>query len=103
MKILYIASPAAFGGSTRSLFEAIRSLPAGKVDAYFVAVPGTAVPYFRRVARDVIEARGLSRFDTTRESHYRGVRWLVLLRELFHLPFTVAALLRARRRWGRMD
>jgi glycosyltransferase involved in cell wall biosynthesis len=31
------------------------------------------------------------------------VRWLVLLRELAYLPFTIAALARAKRRWQRVD
>lgn len=31
------------------------------------------------------------------------MRWLILLREIFHFPFTVAALLRARKRWRQID
>jgi glycosyltransferase involved in cell wall biosynthesis len=45
----------------------------------------------------------MTKFDNTRYSHYRGVRWLVLLREIFHFPFTVTALLKARWKWKQVD
>jgi glycosyltransferase involved in cell wall biosynthesis len=73
------------------------------IRAYFVMASGTAVDFYGEVAEDIIATRGLTRFDNTQYSHYRRLRWLVLLREIFHLPFTVAALLRARRRWPRID
>jgi glycosyltransferase involved in cell wall biosynthesis len=103
LRVLFIDGVGPFGGASRSLFEAIRALPEGSVEARFVAADGTAVDFYRKVAADVITTRGLTRFDNTRYSHYRGVRWLVLLRELFHFPFTLAALYRARRRWGDVD
>jgi len=102
-KILYIDGDGPFGGASRSLFEAVRALPTGSVDAYFVASRGTALDLYRQVAKDVVATRGMTKFDNTRYSHYRGVRWLVLLREIFHFPFTVAALLKARRRWKNVD
>lgn len=102
-KILYIDGDGPFGGASRSLFEAVRALPAGSVEPYFVASRGTALEFYRQVAKDVIETRGMTKFDNTRYSYYRGVRWLVLLREIFHIPFTVTALLKARRRWKQID
>lgn len=102
-KILYIDGDGPFGGASRSLFEAVRALPAGSIEAYFVASRGTALDFYRQVAKEVVTARGLTKFDNTRYSHYRGVRWLVLLREIFHFPFTVAALLNARRKWNQVD
>lgn len=103
MKVLYITAVGPFGGASRSLYEAISALEDGAVSAYFVSPPGTALNYYGHVAEGVITTRGISRFDHSRVSHYRGLRWLVILRELFHLPFTVAALLRARRRWPDID
>ncbi len=103
MKVLYIDGVGPFGGASRSLYEAVRALPAGSVEPHFVAVTGTVLPFYSEVATDLIAVRGLTRFDNTRYSHYRGVRWLVLLRELFHVPFTVYALIAAKRRWGRFD
>jgi glycosyltransferase involved in cell wall biosynthesis len=103
MKVLYIDGDGPFGGASRSLFEAVRALPAGSVQAHFVASHGSALDFYRQVAKDVIATRGMTKFDNTRYSHYRGVRWLVLLRELFHFPFTVVALLRARKQWKQVD
>lgn len=59
--------------------------------------------FYKQVAKDIVTARGLTKFDNTRYSHYRGIRWLILLRELYHFPFTIAALLEAKRRWGSVD
>jgi len=103
MRVLYIDGDGPFGGASRSLFEAVRALPAGSVEAYFVAARGTALDFYKQVAKDVVTTRGMTKFDNTRYSHYRGIRWLVLLRELFHFPFTIAAILKAKRRWKHMD
>ncbi|RJG23687.1 glycosyltransferase family 1 protein [Massilia cavernae] len=103
MKILYIDGDGPFGGASRSLFEAVRALPAGSVEPHFVASRGTALDVYMQVAKDYVSTRGMTKFDNTRYSHYRGIRWLVLLREVFHLPFTVAALMKARHRWKDID
>jgi len=103
LRVLYIHGVGPFGGSSRSLFEAVRGFEPGTVDPFFIAASGTATTFFREVAVDLIETRGLSRFDNTRYSFYRGVRWIVVLRELFHVPFMLAALLKAKRRWKSVD
>lgn len=103
MNVLYIDGDGPFGGASRSLFEAVRALPAGAVKPLFLAAEGTALDVYRQVAADVVVTRGLTKFDNTRYSYYRGIRWLVLLRELFHFPFTIAALMKAKRRWGKVD
>jgi glycosyltransferase involved in cell wall biosynthesis len=102
LRVLYIHLTGAFGGSSRSLFEAVRAFPAGAVEALFVTQRGTVRRFFSRLG-EVIEAKGLTQFDNTRYSYYRGVRWLVLLRELAYLPTTALALRRARKRWGEVD
>ena len=45
----------------------------------------------------------MCQFDNTRYSYYRGLRWLVVLREIAYLPATIMALRRARQRWGKFD
>jgi len=99
IKVLYIDGDGPFGGASRSLFEAVRALPIGSVTPHFAAVHGSALDVYKQVAIDSIATRGMTKFDNTRYSHYRGIRWLVLLREMFHFPFTVAILVKARRRW----
>ena len=103
MRVLYLDSDGPLGGASRSLFEVVRPLSQGSVDPYFVAVQGTALGFYSQVARDMVVTRGLTKFDNTRYSYYRGVRWLVLIREIFYFPFTVIALLRARMRWRAVD
>jgi glycosyltransferase involved in cell wall biosynthesis len=103
MRVLYICSIGPFGGSSRSLYEAIKAMPKETVEAYFIGVHGSALPFFEEVATDMVATTGLTGFDNSRYSHYRGMRWLVLLRELFYLPFTLVAILRAKLRWGHVD
>jgi glycosyltransferase involved in cell wall biosynthesis len=103
LKVLYIDGVGPFGGASRSLYEAMSAFPEGSVDRYFVMQRGTALDFYGKLASDVIATRGLTRFDDTRVGHYRGVRWLVPIREALYFPFTVIALLRARRRWPRID
>ncbi|WP_432240599.1 glycosyltransferase family 4 protein [Herbaspirillum robiniae] len=103
MKVMYIDGVGPFGGASRSLFEAVQVLSGDSVSPVFVAADGTAANFYRKVATDTVLTRGLSRFDNTQYSHYRGMRWLVLLREIFHFPYTVQALLKARRKWNDVD
>lgn len=103
MRVLYIHMIGAFGGASRSLLEVARAFPRGEIEPLFITPRGSAVEQFRSVASDVIEVRGMSQFDNTLYSHYRGLRWLVILREIYYLPFTVVGLLRARMRWKSVD
>jgi glycosyltransferase involved in cell wall biosynthesis len=101
LRVLYVHHAGAFGGSSRSLFEAVRGLgPA--VHPSFLTQRGTAAAFFRQLG-EVEEIRGLTQVDNSRYTHYRGLRWVVVLRELGYLPSTLLGLLRARRRWGRFD
>ena len=103
IKVLYIDGDGPFGGASRSLFEAVRALPAGEVEPYFAASRGTALDVYRQVAKEAVSVRAMSKFDNTLYSHYRGIRWLILLRELMNLPFSVAVVLRARRQFKDID
>jgi glycosyltransferase involved in cell wall biosynthesis len=103
VRVLYVDGVGQFGGASRSLFEAVHAFPPNSVEALFVVQRGTILPWYGKVATDIIATRGLTRFDNTRYSHYRGVRWLVLLRELAYAPFTVLAMIRAKLRWRRVD
>lgn len=87
----------AFGGSSRSLTESVRAFP-GPVEAHFLTPRGTVEKFFSKLGK-VTAVRGLSQFDNTLYSHYRGVRWLVLAREILLLPSTFAAIHRVRKDW----
>lgn len=103
MKILYICGAGGFGGSSRSLFEAVSALPDLAVEAYFLTKKGDGSELYRSTAKDVIAVRGLTRFDNSRASYYRRQRWVVVLRELFFLPFTIYGLLKAKSKWRHFD
>jgi len=100
-KILYIHHCSVFGGASRSIYEAIKAFPDGQVDPYFLCAKGSASKKFLELTENVIETRGISAFDHTKFSYYRGRRWLVLLREFFFLGFTFFSMLKARVVWGK--
>lgn len=102
-RILYLDGVGPFGGASRSLFEMIRAGRREEFHRLFLVQRGTASNYYRQVAADFVSTRGITRFDNTQFSHYRGVRWLIVLRELFYVPFTIAALLRAWLKWRHID
>lgn len=103
LRVLHIAGVGPFGGASRSLYEALRAMPDGAIESHFIAPRGSASSFYARVARDIITTRGITRFDHGLFSYYRGARWLVPLRELFHIPYTLVALFRARRQWSNID
>jgi glycosyltransferase involved in cell wall biosynthesis len=80
----------------------VRALPAGEVEPLFIAPRGSVHGFLSRLG-EAIEARGISQFDNTRYGYYRGLRWLVAIRELAFVPSTIVALLRAYRRWKTVD
>ena len=103
MRVLYIGGVGPFGGASRSLFEAVGALPDGAVQSYFLMPRGTAMDFYRRVAKDTLATVGISRFDHTRATYYRGFRWVVLARECVYIVPTIFGLLKARRRWRDID
>lgn len=103
LRVLYIHSTGHFGGSSRSLLDLVRSFPAGTVEAKLLTQRGRVAQVFREHGVPTLETAGISIFDNTGYSHYRGLRWIVLLRELSYLPATVSGLRRAKREWGAFD
>lgn len=99
IEVLYVHHSGIFGGASRSLLELVSAFPPGSVRARLVVPRGRVAEMFREAGVEVLETRGIAQFDCTRYGHYRGVRWLILLRELAYLPATLAALRTAKRRW----
>jgi len=102
IRVLCIHFTGAFGGASRSLFEALSEMSPEDVRPMFLTQRGSVVDFFSKLG-PVVGTRGLSQFDNTRYSHYRGVRWVVLLREIAYLPFTIRALRTAKRQFGDVD
>ena len=95
-RVLYLHPAAAFGGASKSLIELFTRLHALGVQGTVLTPDGPVCPAFDAVGMDVRKVKGLSQFDNTRFSHYRRLRWLILLREVFLLPFSFAAIWRLR-------
>lgn len=96
MRILFLHPAPAFGGASKSLIELFRRLHALGVQAAVVTPDGPVCHAFADAGMDVHKVRGLSQFDNTRYGYYRRLRWIILLRELFLLPFSIAAIWRLR-------
>lgn len=103
MRILYIDGVGQFGGASRSLYELVGRLREADIQPYFLGSRGTVQTYYDRVAVDSLYAKGLSRFNNSITGYYKGFRWLIVLREIRNLPYTVVAAHAARNRFGPVD
>ena len=103
ISVLYIHHSGTFGGASRSLLEMINGFPEGSVKAHLIVQNGNVVKILEEMGLPFIQTRGISQFDNTRYGHYRGVRWLLLIREFFYIPFTLSSIFRAKRIWKNID
>jgi glycosyltransferase involved in cell wall biosynthesis len=103
LRVLYIHHIGPFGGASRSLLELLLAFPEGTVEPRLLAPRGSAADLFERHGIGVLRVLGISRYDTTQYGHYRGLRWLILMREIWLLPFTLVTLWKASRRWRDVD
>lgn len=98
MRVLVLHATAAFGGASKSLIELLTAIPRERLTVTVLCPGGAAAQRFRNAGMEVLEVAGVSQFDDTRIGFYRGMRWIVLLREIALLPATVWALWRLRGR-----
>jgi glycosyltransferase involved in cell wall biosynthesis len=97
MRILFLNPSAAFGGASKSLIEMYAKVQLSGGKGSVVTPFGSATAAFRDTGLDVIETRGLTQFDNTRYGHYRGLRWLITMRELMFVPSSLHAVWRVRK------
>lgn len=103
INVLYIHHCGSFGGSSRSLLEMITALPQDSVKPCMISPGGSTVSFFTKLGVPVIKTIGISLFDITEYGYYKKLRWLILLRELFFVFFTVYALIKAKNKWKDID
>lgn len=96
MNILYLHPSGAFGGAGRSLIELWNALPTPKPKGFVLAPRGGVIEAFSAAGLIAIPCLGLSQFDNTIYGRYKGVRWLVLLKEIFLLPFSIFSIVKLR-------
>ena len=98
IRVLVLHASPVFGGMSKSLIEVLTAIPAQVLAVTVLCPEGGAAERFRKCGMEVLKVAGLSQFDDSRIGFYRGLRWVVLLRELALLPPTLWALWRLRRR-----
>ena len=103
LNILYIHSVAEFGGASRSLFELLNAFPEGTVEPIVLLPSGSAADVLQNMACKTVSVKGVSKFDFSEASYYKGLRWLILLRELYFLPFTIMGLWKAKKTYKDID
>lgn len=91
-KILYIQPIGAFSGSLKSSEEYIKNLYT-KFDFIFFTQNGFAKKILKKYGQ-VFESFGLCKYDNTENSHYKGLRWLLIFREVFYVIPTILNLLK---------
>lgn len=103
ISVLYIHHVGPFGGSSRSLIETVNAFPGGEVKPHVITPAGAAADFFEDAGFSVLRTRGISQFSHGRAGYYHGLRWLILLREIYYSLFTIWAILTARKRWRDID
>jgi glycosyltransferase involved in cell wall biosynthesis len=98
--VLYLHHVGVPGGSTRSLLNAVERLQLDGVSPFFVCKRGPNIEEFKKRHWPTIRALGLTQFDNGGNGFYRGLRWLILLREIALIPATCLALIKAKLKWG---
>ena len=103
LSVLYLHPISAFSGASRSLRELLGGLPESTVKPFVVLPRGRGAELLEMDGYSTEQTAGITQYDCTRFGHYRGLRWLITLRELALLPATILACFRARRRWRDID
>ena len=72
--------------------ELIKAFPKGRVKPYLITQKGNVEKYLKKEKIKIKSTIGLSKFDNTRYGYYRGLRWLILLREIWYIYYTIKTL-----------
>jgi glycosyltransferase involved in cell wall biosynthesis len=101
--ILYVHHTGRVGGSGKSLVELLQGLPQGAVRAIAIVPRGPFGDYLRERGVEVHHVIGVPQFDNSQLGYYRGLRWLILLREIVFFFPMLFAFLKMRRRRNEID
>ena len=104
MKILFFQHVGILGGSGRSLYETILEIKnQSKFSITVVCPPGQLSDMLELLDIQVLNVRGLSNFDNNNYSFYRGLRWLILLRELVLIIPTLLIFFKLKKKFIHFD
>jgi glycosyltransferase involved in cell wall biosynthesis len=90
-RVLYVHHRGEGGGAPESLAELIRALDRDRFEPHVYCPPGPAASLFRAAGASV-HTGPVAGFTHIWAATYRGLRWVLLLRELARLPAHLAAL-----------
>ena len=88
IKVGYVYTTPHFSGAAVSMAEVL-SILSNIVEPEIFSPKGSAADYFlRKLGCRIFTVGPLTQFDHTRFGRYRGIRWLVAMREVLLLPTT---------------
>ena len=99
--ILFVHPIKEFSGSLKSLEEYLKILNK-KFNFYFLAPSGVASDRLKKYGK-VISVTGLSKFDNSQLGFYRGLRWILIFREILLLLPTIISIYLIKRKFKRID
>lgn len=102
IRVLFIDGCGIYGGACRSLSENIYFLQ-NEIESFILCPKGSANKLFKKISKNLVNTKGLTKFDNTLYSYYKGLRWLVLLRELFFFPYTILYIVYIKLKWKKID
>jgi glycosyltransferase involved in cell wall biosynthesis len=104
IRVLYLNHYGVFRGAQRSMLELVRAFPPNAVTPYFITPKGDFIKYLEKSGYSYSKVfGGISKFDHSRVGYYRGLRWLILLREFAFLFPTFFVFYSLRRRAKDID
>ena len=98
-KILTIHNHKNFSGAARSLGELIKSLEK-KIEFIIICPRGSSSKYFKSLNIKVYETSLIPRFNHFEIGYYKGLRWLIILREFIAYINFFFFLLRSKSNFG---
>ena len=82
----------------------IKAFPLNYIDPYIICPKnGNVADIFLKNNLKVFRSVGISYFDHSIASYYRGVRWFVLIREFSYIFFNLLDLYKVHKKWGPFD
>ena len=99
--ILIVHPISQFSGSLKSIEQYVKLLKK-KYNFFFIIPSGEASQKLKKYG-NVLEVFGLSKFDNSQLGHYRKLRWLLLIREIFLLFPTFLSVLKIKKKINNID
>ena len=103
MNIFYLHGVSSFGGSTKSLIELYSQLKLYGINGTALCPSGFSEQALSNVGMTTHKVKGLAQFDNTLYGHYRGLRWIILLREIAFILPTLFALFKIKIKKNKFD